>query len=151
MRSYFHGIHGVGTQSSGFLREEQCWSQGLFLISEWEQETEMAGGGWCVCGARHRSGRRITWANLDGGGQPEPPEPPESPEPPKPPESDATLQPDNQDMEAPSWAKLHSHGKVSWKIQGDKQGDRKMKKEDRKASWPMVEKGKVGGGGPPYP
>ena len=103
-----------------------------------------------MCGARHRSGRRITWANLDGGGQPEPPEPPE------PPESDATLQPDNQDMEAPgppepSWAKIHSHGKVSWKIKGDKQGDRKMKIEDRKASWPMVEKGKVGGGGPPYP
>ena len=151
MRSYFHGIHGVGTQSSGFLREEQCWSQGLFLISEWEQETEMAGGGWCVCGARHRSGRRITWANLDAGGQPEPPEPPESPEPPKPPESDATLHPDNQDMKPPRWAKLHSHGKVSWKIQDDKQGDRKMKKEDRKASWQMVEKGKVGGGGPPYP
>ena len=22
-------------------------------------------GGWCVCGVRHRSGRRVTWATFD--------------------------------------------------------------------------------------
>ena len=114
------------------------------------------GGGWCVCGARHRSGRRVTWANLDAADQPGPPgEQLDSPnldggDQPGPP-GISHLIIEQLDSHVSTWAEYQDHGKVSWNPEDKEQGDgrftvrsRKTKKEDRGTARQMAEKGKVG-------
>ena len=104
--------------------------------------SEMDGGSWCVCGVRHRSERRVTWANLEE-------EQLESPS------SDGNLYLGSDQFKPTEsiWVESQNHRKVSWNLEDDEQGDgkfvtrsRKMKKDDMRTSWQMAEKkGKVGG------
>ena len=95
-----------------------------------------------MCGVRHRSERRVTWANLEG-------------EQLEPPDSDGNLYLGSDQFEPSEsiWAESQDHRKVSWNLKDDEQGDRnfvlrsrKMKKGDMRTGWQMAEKkGKVGG------
>ena len=92
-----------------------------------------------MCGVRHRSGRRVTWANLEG----------------EQPGSDGSLYLGSDQFEPSEsiWAESQDHRKVSWNLEDDEQGDRKfvlrsrkIKKGDTRTGWQMAEKkGKVGG------
>ena len=96
--------------------------------------SEMEGGGWCVCGVRHRSGRRVTWANLEE-------------------EQLEYLGSDQFDPTESIWAESQNHRKVSWDLENNEQGERQfilrsrtMKKGDMRTGWQMAGKGKKVGG-----
>ena len=109
-----------------------------------------------MCGARHRSGRRVTWANLDGSNQPASPgdQPESNLEGANQPGSHAIvhLTIDQLDSSEFIWAESQHHRKVSWNLEDVEQEDqrfilrnRQTKKEDRGTAHQMAKKGKVGG------
>ena len=87
-----------------------------------------------MCGVRHRSGKQVSWANLDAGDQLGSPA------------SFHLLESD-----VPIWAESQDRREVSWNLEDDEQGrlilrSRKVKKEERRRSaQQMAKKGKVGG------
>ena len=96
-----------------------------------------------MCGVRHRSGRRVTWANLEG-------EQLESPKS----EGSLYLGSEQSESHVSVWAESQDRRKVSWNLEDDEQGDRRfvlrsrrMTKGVRRTGWQMVEKKvkKVGG------
>ena len=92
-----------------------------------------------MCGVRHRSGKQVSWANLDAGDQLG--------------SSDSLHLPSHKlESHVSVWAESQHHREVSCNLEDDEQGgrrlilrSRKAKKEDRRRAQEMAKKGKVGG------